>query len=431
MNRKSILCMSLLLFCLMALQQIQAQVPFIFTTDHTWSSYSKAGRVLSPLSFDVIFEGGTWAPAETSETKPDECGDPGDPPIVLPGPAIFSPGNAVCFRGWEDSAITSYFLKTFDLGSNSGQICHANITIRADNNFRLYVDETLVAGQNYTTCGLWDYIQLTGSTPVNLYTIDILPYLNTSATTHSILVEVGNCDYHTYLSAYVDISYELNCTPNPAINFSFAGNTLNVSGLGFLNGCYTHEDWNVYVKPSTGGSYTLLYAVQNSTRLGASRNITIPPGCNSYRILHRAKHTKCNGTIVQREALVGPITFCTPPGLAAAPQGITEDASGDVLTDFSENISIDKPFQATVNPVLPEVSIYPNPAHSTLTVQIPNADLAGEISLIDLQGRTVFEKQVTEQHLKIDCIAFPSGIYILQVVYPDKGMSVQKVQISH
>jgi len=431
MNHKSIFQLIFSMLLWMAMHQVQAQVSTIFTTDHTWSGYSIPGQNLAPLGSDVIM-GGSWAPVEASATLPGECIQT---QLNHPGTPIFSPGNAGCFTNMGDpnSNITSYFRKDFTLNGNSGPLCSATITAQGDDYFRVYVDGTLLPGTTFVTCGQSRTVtEVSGKDWHITYTFNIMPYIDLSLTTHTILFEVGNCWNMNYISASVNIVQELNCTPNPFIYHSFSGNILNIWGVGTEAGCYTHEDWTVWVKPSSGGSYTVLYSVQNSTRLGAYRNITIPPGCNLYRILHRVKYTKCDGTIVSRELLSWTIPFCTTPGLVAPTQTIVEDASGDVLTGIFNTVPEGTtPFGADVNTNLPEVLAYPNPVQSILTVVIPDADMAGEIRLIDLQGRIVFEQQATEQHLKIDCAAFPSGIYSLQVVYPDRGMSVQKVQIIH
>lgn len=433
MNYKFFYCALLCLLFSLASHRTQAQVPTTFSTNNSWEAFSIEDQNLIPLEAVTIMGMGFWEPAELSATQPDACNGGG---LTYPGTPIFSPGNAVCFGKPEDAFITSFFRKNFQLSAGASPLCHATVTVRADDAFRLYVDGALLPATAAFACGntgLFGNINGVGSTTI--FTIDIQPFLNLSLTTHTILFEVINCTEINYLAASVDIAQELTCTPNAQINFNFftidSGSFLDISGVGGTAGCYTHEDWRVYVAPSLGSPYTLLYSIDNSTRTGAARRVQLPVGCQLYRIFHRVKYTKCDGTVVKRESLIGPFSFCTPPGLVAAPQGITEAASGEVFTEFSANVATDQPFQATLKPVLPEVSAYPNPASSTLTVAIQDAAAAESVRLIDLQGRTVFEKQAPEQHVEIDCTALPSGIYSIQVIYPEHGLFVQKVQIFH
>lgn len=433
MNFKFIYCALFSLLFSLASPQAQAQVITTFSTNNSWEAFSIEDQNLVPLNAPTIMGMGFWEPVELSATQPDACNGGG---ISYPGTPIFSPGNAVCFGKPEDAFITSFFRKNFQLSAGASPLCHATVTVRADDAFRLYVDGTLLPATAAFACGNTGlFVNINGAGSTTIFTIDIQPFLDLSLTTHTILFEVFNCSEINYLAASVDIAQELTCTPNPQINFSFftldSGSFLDISGVGGGAGCYSHEDWRVYVTPNLGSPFTLLYSIDNSTRTGAARRVELPVGCRWYRIFHRVKYTKCDGTVVRRESLIGPFSFCTPPALVAAPQTIIEAASGEVLSEFSDNISVDKPFQATVKPVLPEVSAYPNPASLTLTVAIQDAAAAESVRLIDLQGRTVFEKQAPEQHVEIDCTAFPSGIYSIQVIYPERGLFVQKVQIIH
>ncbi|NUO02193.1 MAG: T9SS type A sorting domain-containing protein [Saprospiraceae bacterium] len=426
-----------MLFCV-AVQNLNSQITTAFTTDETWLGYSEADvRNLTALPYNTIF-GGPWGQVVENAALPGQCILTN---LTHPGPPIFSPGNAICLD--EDAILTSYFRKDFALLGRNAPLCTATIRVRADNNFRVYVDGTLILPQfDHSSCGgNWAYEDLSGWNWLTIYTIDIKDYINLALETHTILFEVGNCDYINYLAASITITQELDCTPNPYVNHNFtstdAGTYLNISGLG-LDGCYTHEDWRVYYTPNPNTTpYSLLYSVDNLNaikRPGAARQIALPEGCNWYRIYHRVRYTKCDGTVVQRETLIGPFYYCTPfngGGLAAKEEAKLDDASGVSTSDLQEEETADLPFKANSKQVVPELLAYPNPAHSTLTVVLPDVESAERIRLTDLQGRTVFEQQAPEQHLEIDCSAFPSGIYILHVVYPSRDSAVKKVQISH
>jgi len=62
-------------------------------------------------------------------------------------------------------------------------------------------------------------------------------------------------------------------------------------------------------------------------------------------------------------------------------------------------------------------SVFPNPVQDVLTVQMMENGLGNtlQMSIIDLQGRTVLSENKTQSNLRTDVSALPAGVYILEL----------------
>lgn len=190
-----------MLLCLTG-YQIQAQITTTIVSDATWSAYSTPGRNLTPLSYNTI-NAGNWGTAVINQAPLNQCLTT---PLTYPGTPIFSPGNDVCYDGGAAGVLTSYFKKDFTLNGGNNPLCSANVIFRADNTCRIYVDGTLVPGTNTTACGNWSYTNLSSWNWLNINTVNIMPFINLNMSTHTIIMEVGNCDYINYLADSIVIN---------------------------------------------------------------------------------------------------------------------------------------------------------------------------------------------------------------------------------
>lgn len=77
-----------------------------------------------------------------------------------------------------------------------------------------------------------------------------------------------------------------------------------------------------------------------------------------------------------------------------------------------------------------QISMYPNPTHGLVTLQLDDIEAnEAKLSIIDLSGRTVYEKVifVADSHSnQIDLSANPKGIYFVKVL-TNKGISVRRL----
>lgn len=69
-----------------------------------------------------------------------------------------------------------------------------------------------------------------------------------------------------------------------------------------------------------------------------------------------------------------------------------------------------------------EISIYPNPASTHITIEIP---YQGQLSVLNLQGQELIIHQIEEQKTRIDISTLPSGVYLVKVT-GEKGVQVVK-----
>lgn len=75
------------------------------------------------------------------------------------------------------------------------------------------------------------------------------------------------------------------------------------------------------------------------------------------------------------------------------------------------------------------VSLYPNPASNTVTIQFANTVSPTTISLYDVIEKSVFEKQISNiSSTQIDVSAYEKGMYNLQIISKE-GKSNYKIII--
>ena len=80
-----------------------------------------------------------------------------------------------------------------------------------------------------------------------------------------------------------------------------------------------------------------------------------------------------------------------------------------------------------------EMYVYPNPAHSKVNYSFNSIGQQGKISLVDMQGRILFEKEVSspaESHGSIDVSGFANGIYFLTFI-SENGMQQVRLTIDY
>lgn len=58
--------------------------------------------------------------------------------------------------------------------------------------------------------------------------------------------------------------------------------------------------------------------------------------------------------------------------------------------------------------------MYPNPANSTLQVVLPNVESTTQIQIQDLQGKTMFSKQIDDSQT-LDISRLPAGMYLIRL----------------
>jgi hypothetical protein len=107
---------------------------------------------------------------------------------------------------------------------------------------------------------------------------------------------------------------------------------------------------------------------------------------------------------------------------------IPKSKEGWMLDEFiATEISIDDcPGGIKENSVKENISVYPNPATSTLTVETNDILFnTCNLQLFDIMGNLLLEKSLINNKTNIDISSFPSGVYAVEVK-TEKGVEVKK-----
>lgn len=70
--------------------------------------------------------------------------------------------------------------------------------------------------------------------------------------------------------------------------------------------------------------------------------------------------------------------------------------------------------------VEPDIKIQPNPVSDIMVVNIDQKDISGRISVTDMNGKELFNKELTELQTKIDMSGLDSGMYIIRLMQDDQ-----------
>lgn len=67
------------------------------------------------------------------------------------------------------------------------------------------------------------------------------------------------------------------------------------------------------------------------------------------------------------------------------------------------------------NQLLSDFSVYPNPAHNSLTIKASNHFIDSEFSITDPTGRRVFVGKLEDETMPVDITNLKQGIYLVQI----------------
>ena len=78
----------------------------------------------------------------------------------------------------------------------------------------------------------------------------------------------------------------------------------------------------------------------------------------------------------------------------------------------------------------PSIQVFPNPAHSHVSVQVPSK--AETIQLINMNGQVVYASdEPIEDAVQIPILSLPNGVYIIKVYLKELDIQVQKLIVRH
>lgn len=70
------------------------------------------------------------------------------------------------------------------------------------------------------------------------------------------------------------------------------------------------------------------------------------------------------------------------------------------------------------------IAVFPNPTSDYLRIELPETLSLPKITLTDLQGRTILKNSPTNHAHSVDLSPFPTGTYILELIYQDLGLTL-------
>ncbi|MEL7342733.1 MAG: T9SS type A sorting domain-containing protein, partial [Bacteroidota bacterium] len=96
----------------------------------------------------------------------------------------------------------------------------------------------------------------------------------------------------------------------------------------------------------------------------------------------------------------------------AAGQEVEYNTSADTMILFTETVnSIASPFDR-------EISVFPVPASTHLTVK-SSGERMEEITLFDLNGKMIYQREISSQKHMVEVKGIPSGIYQMRITGTD------------
>ena len=103
--------------------------------------------------------------------------------------------------------------------------------------------------------------------------------------------------------------------------------------------------------------------------------------------------------------------------------------SNGLLLKWDKNIPLDNVLR--IEDALPDlkISIYPNPANESVTIEVPE-NKAEIIIITNTMGQTVYRKNVTKTSLTIDLSEFSNGIYIVDICTGNQRIA-KKLIVKH
>jgi hypothetical protein len=76
------------------------------------------------------------------------------------------------------------------------------------------------------------------------------------------------------------------------------------------------------------------------------------------------------------------------------------------------------------------LGLYPNPAHTQITLRLPDAPNAYQIDIFDAHGKRMFEEPRMAADCTISTVGFPSGTYFCRATYAGKRLGMAKFVVA-
>lgn len=261
---------------------------------------------------------------------------------------------------------------------------------------------------------------------------------NLQAGSYEVMVTDANA---CTLSQTLEVTQPEQLTATASINdvdcFGNASGSITLSlsgGSGLLTALWSNGIDEINLEDALAGSYSVVVTDANGCDFTDSYEIEQPEALEITNVAVTPV-TEEDGSIAL-DVLGGtpPYSFLWSSGETTQNIGAINSAGVYTLTvtdafDCTVSIEIEVEQIVGVNFVSsPKVSFYPNPAHDALTVV--SAEPMRQITILDLQGRTVLELPVVAAvEVIVQVATLPVGSYYIQVVTEGGAFSKQFVKI--
>ena len=243
----------------------------------------------------------------------------------------------------------------------------------------------------------------------------------------------------------------ISITDSPSSYSNILNNTL-VAGLG---GSIEGSNWqnnakilnNTIVNPGGGPIFMFDNALDSGTIIDYNDyQLDIAPNFNQYNPSYKSTFYDADTDLVEWQKATGYDThslglnplFANPTNLRATNDsiegkgiyvsGITTDIDGNIRPNpptIGANEIPDREGVKPIQRIAPPISLYPNPATSTLNIE-STSSIIQSIVIFDATGREVYQSEnLKTQNQSVFVNSFPSGIYIIKIA-SDNGSYTAK-----
>ena len=265
----------------------------------------------------------------------------------------------------------------------------------------------------------------------NMWMIDqTYPWVITTNTPH----EGNYCAKSTNTGMFTTskISLAVNVPTNCLVSYHAKISCFPLNGGGFFidNIQYgeTIKDempWTLFTAPLSPGNHILEWKYANQLGEGEYENafyiddITVGNPFNVYR-------ANCDGSNITLIATAIAAAQYVDNGWDALPvgeykYGVSNDGGASIA--WSECLS--KDVLGIAESVQTELKLFPNPAQDQLTIECVDAQ---SISIVSVQGQTLFEAKMTSESLTVSLADFPAGLYLIRVE-SEKGVVTKPLSV--
>ncbi|HWB62908.1 MAG TPA: T9SS type A sorting domain-containing protein, partial [Chitinophagales bacterium] len=272
------------------------------------------------------------------------------------------------------------------------------------------------------------------------------PYLHIQSDV-PVAVMVSNHNDNWMMFYGSSMSQNLTLTTDCSPTRCQAGDTVDVTTHCDLNGFYA-DGGSIWQIIDDGLSFINSYfydITDNSNVSGhcerdniSGRNVVTFPGLGTLNPDHQYEircRVVANHDFSDHKAIDNNSVLTVETSFMAEVEGDSEMVTGSaniaLLDPDSIETAIQSPAMATTNTPL---QIYPNPAHSQVSVMIPDADADMQLRVFDMSGWQVFYKNVSKgiasdgQTVSIPVDGFEPGVYLVEAIIGEKH-SVQKLVV--